>query len=370
MKRFIGFLRKEFYHIFRDKRTLVILFGMPVAQIMLFGFAITNEIKNAKIGILDLSKDPVTRAIRDKMLSSGYFTLYKELHSRTEIEPIFRSGEVKEVIVFGPGFSERLIREGSADLQVIADATDPNTASALVSYTGAIVNDYLRTVNESKQPPMRVVTEIRMMYNPELKSVFLFVPGLITIILMLVSAMLTSISITREKELGTMEVLMVSPLTPMPIILGKVLPYLLLSIVNTIVILLLGYFVFRIPFAGNLAMLMAECILFIVTALSLGILISTVTQSQQTAMMISMAGLMLPTIMLSGFIFPVESMPVALQWISNIIPARWFIHIIKDIMLKGVGPGYLWKETLVLAGMTGVFIFLSYLKFKMRLDES
>jgi ABC-2 type transport system permease protein len=196
----------------------------------------------------------------------------------------------------------------------------------------------------------------------------MFVPGLITIILMLVSAMLTSISITREKETGTMEVLMVSPLKPLPIILGKVLPYLLLSIVNTIIILLLAYFVFKMPFAGNLFLLMAECILFIITALSLGILISSVTNSQQTAMMISMAGLMLPTIMLSGFIFPVESMPVPLQILSNIIPARWFISIIKEIMLKGAGIKYIWKETLVLGGMALFFIALSTRKFKLRLE--
>jgi ABC-2 type transport system permease protein len=180
---------------------------------------------------------------------------------------------------------------------------------------------------------------------------------------------MTSISITREKELGTMEVLMASPLKPLPIILGKVLPYLFLSIVNTMVVLLLSYFVFKMPFAGNLFLLMAECILFIITALSLGILISTVAQSQQTAMMISMMGLMLPTIMLSGFIFPIESMPWPLQAISNIIPARWFVHIIKDILLKGNGIDYVWKETLVLAGMTLFFIGMSIRKFKMRLES-
>jgi ABC-2 type transport system permease protein len=201
-----------------------------------------------------------------------------------------------------------------------------------------------------------------------MKSVFMFVPGLITIILMLVSAMMTSISITREKELGTMEVLMASPLKPLPIILGKVIPYLLLSVINTIIILLLAYFVFKMPFSGSLVLLMAECILFILTALSLGILISTGTNSQQTAMMISMAGLMLPTIMLSGFIFPIESMPVPLQVISNIIPARWFILIIKDILLKGAGIEYVWKESLILFGMMMFFVVISIRKFKMRLE--
>lgn len=368
MKRFRGFLKKEFYHIFRDRRTLLILFGMPIAQIMLFGFAITNEIKDAKIAILDNSKDEVTQQVTNKILSSGYFILFRNLQSNDQIEEVFKSGKVKEVIVFESDFAEKLQRNGVAGIQLLADASDPNTANSLVSYTTAIIADYQRGMNVTRQQPITIIPEIKMMYNPELKSVFMFVPGLITIILMLVSAMMTSISITREKELGTMEVLMVSPLRPLPIILGKVLPYLLLSVINTIVILLLAYFVFKMPFNGSIVLLMMECVLFIITALSLGILISTATETQQTAMLISMAGLMLPTIMLSGFIFPIESMPLPLQVISNIIPARWFIHIVKDIILKGVGLSYVWKETLVLVGMTVFFIGLSIRKFKLRLE--
>lgn len=368
MKRFLGFLRKEFYHIFRDKRSLVILFGMPIAQILLFGFAITNEIKDAKIGILDKAHDNLSLELTNKILSSGYFRLYANLKSEKEIEPAFRKGEIKEVIIFEPKFSEKLLKENKANVQILADATDPNTANALVNYTSSILMAFQQNLNKAAEQPMTISPEVRMLFNPELKGVYMFVPGLITIILMLISAMMTSISITREKELGTMEVLMVSPLKPMQIIAGKVLPYLLLSFINTIIILLLGTFVFGTPVKGSIVLLLAECILFIICALSLGIFISTRTNSQQTAMMISMMGLMLPTIMLSGFIFPIESMPKILQWISNIIPARWFIHIIKDIMLKGIGIQYIWKETLVLAGMTFVLIGLSIANFKMRMD--
>jgi ABC-2 type transport system permease protein len=207
-----------------------------------------------------------------------------------------------------------------------------------------------------------------MVYNPELKSVFMFVPGVMTIILMLVSAMMTSISITREKELGTMEILLVSPLKPFQVIVGKVIPYIFLSIINAVVIVLLSIFVFEMPIQGSLFLLALESVFFIITSLSLGILISTISATQQTAMMISLMGLMLPTILLSGFIFPISSMPLPLQVISNIIPAKWFILILKGIMLKGVGLFFIWKETLILIGMTLFFIALSVKKYKIRLE--
>jgi ABC-2 type transport system permease protein len=195
----------------------------------------------------------------------------------------------------------------------------------------------------------------------------MFVPGIITILLMLVCAMMTSISIAREKELGTMEILLVSPLKPIQIILGKVTPYMVLSLINAITILMLGYFVFGMPMRGNLALLLLEALLFIIMALSLGILISTISKTQQIALMISLAGLMMPTILLSGFIFPIENMPVVLQIFSNLMPSKWFIIIIKGIMLKGVGLQYIWKETLIIMLMTAVFIGLSVRNFKIRL---
>lgn len=367
MRRFKAFVKKEFYHIFRDNRTLVILFGMPVVQILLFGYAITNEITNAPIAIQDNSKDPVTSRIINKLLSSGYFSLYDYISKDSQIEEVFQKGRVKEVIIFQEKFAEKLEKEHEAAVQILTDATDPNTANTLIHYTSSIFSDFQKELNENKALPFQIKTEVRMFYNPRLKSVYLFVPGLIVVILMLVSAMMTSISIAREKEIGTMEVLLASPMKPAHIIIAKVIPYLLLAFLNAVIILVLGYFVFGVPVKGSLILLLFECILFIILALSLGILISTTTSSQQTALLMSLMGLMLPTILLSGFIFPIENMPWILQMLSNIIPAKWFIIIIKSIMLKGSGFMGFWKETLILVAFTLGFILMSIKKFNIRI---
>ena len=238
----------------------------------------------------------------------------------------------------------------------------------MTNYTRSIIQSFqMEELGNTGTKGINIITQSRMRNNPELKSVFMFVPWVITIILMLVSAMMTSISIAREKELGTMEVLLVSPIKPIQIIIGKVLPYVLLSFVNSIVILLLSYFVFEMPFNGSMVLLLAEILLFIVMALALGILISTVSNSQQTAMLLSMFALLLPTILLSGFIFPVKNMPIILQYLSHIMPPKWFVVIIKGILIKGAGIEQLWQETLVLVGMTTAFIGLSVKKFKIRL---
>jgi ABC-2 type transport system permease protein len=366
MKRFRGFVVKEFYHIFRDYRTLLILFGMPAVQLLLFGYVITNEIKNAKIAVYDLSKDEVTRKITEKIVSSGYFILEKNLSNYNDIGKSFREGEIKLVVVFQPGFARDLEKTGKANMQIIGDASDPNTANILVNYARGIVNDYIYSTNISKQP-LRIIPEFRMQYNPELKGVYMFVPGIMAMLLMLISALMTSLSITREKELGTMEMLLVSPLRPVQIIIGKVIPYVVLAFTDACIILIMGKYVFGVPVQGSIVLLLAEALLFISVALSLGILISCLTNSQQIAMMVSLVALMLPTILLSGFIFPIENMPVILQWLCQIMPPKYFIIIIKSIMLKGNGFGYIWKETLILAGFTMVFIFLSVRKFKVRL---
>ena len=368
MKRFIGFIKKEFYHIFRDKRSLFILFGMPIAQILLFGFAITNEINNVDIAILDHSKDATTKEIINKIAASKYFSINQFIEKESDIEVVFKKGKVKAVLNFEKDFSKSLIKENNASIQVITDATDPNTANTISNYVNAILQSYLKEQNKSVAQVYQIVPQTHMVYNPELKSVYMFVPGVMTIILMLVSAMMTSISITKEKELGTMEILLVSPLKPIQVIIGKVFPYIFLSIINAIVIIVLSIFIFKMPVQGSLFLLGMESVLFIITALALGILISTVSATQQTAMMISLMGLMLPVILLSGFIFPITSMPLPLQVISNIIPAKWFIIIIKAIMLKGVGLQFVWKETLILVGMTVFFIGLSVKKYKIRLE--
>ncbi len=368
MKRFVGFIKKEFYHIFRDRRSLFILFGMPIAQILLFGFAITNEINNVEIAILDHSKDATTKEILNKISASKYFSINEFIERESEIENAFKKGKIKAVLNFEKDFSKNFIKEKHANIQVITDATDPNTANTISNYVNAIIKQYQKELNKDVTIAYQVIPETRMVYNPELKSVYMFVPGVMTVILMLVSAMMTSISITREKELGTMEILLVSPLKPSQVIIGKVFPYIFLSIINATVIVLLSIFIFNMPIHGSLVLLAFESVVFIITALALGILISTISATQQTAMMISLMGLMLPVILLSGFIFPISSMPLPLQFISNIIPAKWFIIIIKGIMLKGVGLQFLWKETLILLAMTVFFIGLSVKKYKIRLE--
>ena len=367
MKRFLAFVKKEFYHILRDRRTLLILFGMPIVQVILFGFAITNEITNARIAICDPAKDEMTNELTQRLLSSGYFLLDENLESYKDIEENFKEGKTKLAIAYDPSFQKRFYTD-KAQVQLISDATDPNTGTTLINYAAAIFRDFQMEKMGATNQPTGIQTEVKMLFNPRLKSVFMFVPGVMTVILMLVSAMMTSIAITREKELGTMEILMVTPLKPFVIIVGKVVPYIFLAFLNALIILALGAFVFEMPVRGSLPLLLSECVLFVVTSLALGILISTKTQTQQVAMMISLMALMLPTIILSGFIFPIESMPLPLQWLSNVIPARWFIVILKNIMLKGVGFAFVWKETAILLLMTLILIGVSVRNFKIRLD--
>jgi ABC-2 type transport system permease protein len=368
MKRLLAFIQKEFYHILRDYRTLLILFGMPIAQILLFGFAITNEIRDAKIAILDKSKDELTAQLTNKILSSDYFLLSENLTSDQQIEQVFRDGKTKLVLVFEERFSENYHSIGTAQIQLITDATDPNTANTLVNYLQAIVGQFNITLNEPESSSLPLSMETRMVYNPELKGVYYFVPGAITIILILVSAMMTSISIAREKELGTMEVLLTSPMAASQIILAKVIPYVVLSLADALLIFGMGKFIFGVPILGSYWLLLFATLLFILLSLALGILISTISNSQQTALLLSLMALMLPTILLSGFIFPIENMPLPLQIIANIIPAKWFIIVIKSIMLKGTGIGLIWKELLIMSGFFIFFLGMSIKKFKVRLE--
>lgn len=368
MKRFWGFVIKEFNHIIRDFRTLLILFGMPVIMLLVFGYVVTNELKDVRIAVFDQSGDQYSRDIVSDILSSGYFVLDRYLKNGEEIEDAFKQGNIKMVMVFEHDFGSKLNKEHIAGIQLIADASDANTANLVVNYTTAIIQNYIRSVNDQVSLPLQIEPRIRMVYNESMEGAFMFVPGTMAMILMIVCAFMTSISIAREKELGTMETLLVSPLRPGHIILGKVTPYIGLSFINALAIILMGYFVFELPLRGNTGLLLMECLLFISVALSLGILISTVAKSQQIAMFISMLALLLPTILLSGFIFPVENMPAILRWLSCIVPAKYFIIIIKNIMIKGTGLLFVWKETLVLLGMMMFFLFVSIRRFKIRLE--
>ncbi len=368
MKQFLFFIRKEFLHVWRDSRTLLILFGMPLIQILIFGFALTNEVKNSHIGVLDNSKDNATRAIIQQLDASRYFELVKIIPTNSDLEKSFREGKIKMAVVFPTGFQNELLHQNTSSIQFIADATDPNVANTLVNYATAIVMDYQNNIRGQQELPYAINTELRMLYNPQMKGSYSFVPGVMAMVLMLVCAMMTSISIVREKELGTMEVILVSPIIPLRVIIAKMVPYFLLSAVNIASILLLSVFVLDVPIQGNLVLLVAECLLFTITVLALGLLISSVSDSQQTAMLISLMGLFLPTIMLSGFMFPVENMPLPLQVVSNIVPSKWFYYIVKNIMIKGLGFNYVWKETLILAAMTIFFLTVSIKKFKTRLE--
>ncbi|MCX7987331.1 MAG: ABC transporter permease [Bacteroidales bacterium] len=367
MKAFWGFVRKEIYHILRDRRTLIVILGIPIVEMLLFGFVLTNEIKKVNIAICDLSNDEITKQIIKKLEGSSYFRVTSYLTNIQNVEAIFKEGKVKEVVVFEPDFSRKLTKENHASIELISDASDANFSNLVVNYTSAIISAYTKELNNTLQGSYRIDPQIRMIYNPNLEGVYFFVPGIIGLILMLISALMTSVSIVREKETGTMEALLVSPLKPFHIIVGKVLPYVLLSLLNATAILLMSYFVFQLPVKGSLFLLMLECLLYILLALSIGILISSSTNSQLIAMMVSLVGLMLPTILLSGFIFPIENMPRILQWLCSILPPKYFIIIIKGIMIKGVGLQYIWFETLMLILFTLLFLGLAIKKFKVRL---
>ncbi len=368
MNRFLGFVIKEFRHIFRDPRTLIILFALPVVMIVLFGYVVSNDMKDIRIAVLDMSKDPTSKEITRQILSSGYFIYAGDLQSEKEIAQLFESGEAKLVLLFNHDFETKIYNEATVSLRLIADASEANSAQLAVNYAQGIITSYFMSRSEVVSLPWQINVKSRMMYNEELSGVYMFIPGLMALILMLISALLTSVTIAREKENGTMEPLLASPLNGAEIIMGKVTPYILLSFVNAVTIILLGVFVFHVPVIGSIALLLAESMLYILLALSLGVFISAISQTQQEAMMKSLFILMLPTMLISGFIFPIENMPRILQWISAVLPARWFIVIAKNIMIKGTGLAFVWKETAILLFMTIFFIVNAIRKFKTRLE--
>ncbi|MDR2914972.1 MAG: ABC transporter permease [Tannerella sp.] len=368
MKQFIAFIRKEFYHIFRDKRTMLILLGMPIAQILLFGFAITTEVKDTQVAVFDPSKDISTQHIKEQFQASEYFSIAEELQSPEQINDIFKYGNVNLVIVFGENFAENLLHHGEATVQLITDGTDPNQASLLTGYASGILGSYQQELMNQYKIPFQISPEIKMLYNPQGKSAYNFVPGVMGLILTLICAMMTSIAIVREKETGTMEILLCSPLKPLYIILAKAVPYFTLSIANLTTILLLSVFVLEVPIAGSLFWLIFVSLLFIFTALALGLLISTLVNSQIAAMLASGMGLMMPVMLLSEMMFPIESMPQPLQWISAIVPARWYIEAVKKVMIQGVEIQFVLKEIGVLVVMAGILIVISLKKFKTRLS--
>lgn len=366
--RFGAFVQKEFLHVFRDRKTLLMLFGVPVVCVTLFGFALTNEIRNAKIVVCDYANDDASRQIIGKLAASREFQLENLLLDYNRIETVFKQGDIKMIVVFPSNFNRDLLHLNKAQIQLITDASDPNTASALSGYATNIIMDYQQEFIQSQGLPYTINIEMRMVYNPELKSAVNFVPGVIALILLLVCVLMTSVSIVKEKESGTMEVLLVSPFSPLGIIISKAVPYLALSLINLTVILLLSIFVLGMPVNGSLLLLYAVSTLFIITALSLGLLISNSTASQQAAMLVSLMGMLVPSILFTGFMFPLENMPYVLQLIANIIPAKWYYIIVKSVMIKGLGFEAIWKETFVLLAMTVLLLVVNMKKFKIRLE--
>lgn len=384
MKQFIAFVRKEFYHIFRDRRTMLILLGMPVVQIILFGFAISTEVRNVRVAVLDPSNDVMTRRIIDQLEASEYFKIERLVHSPEELETVFREGDADMAVVFSPQFMDDMY-SGDAQVQLVADATDPNMATTRTNYASGVIasvqQEMLREIlSESQAASMSsgvsavsssggtLVPDLKLLYNPQMKSTYNFVPGVMGLILMLICAMMTSISIVREKETGTMEILLVSPVRPLFVILSKAVPYFVLSFVNLVTILLLSVYVLEVPVAGSLFWLIAVSLLFIFVSLALGLLISSVTRTQVAAMLASGLILMMPTMILSGMIFPIESMPLVLQGISAILPARWYIQAVRKLMIEGVDITLVMQEIGILALMAVVLITISFKKFKNRLE--
>ncbi len=366
MKQLLVFIRKEFYHVFRDRRTLLIMFGLPVVQIILFGFALSSEVRNIHLAISGNTDDAGSRQIVSKIRSSPYFIVSEKTIGYGEIEASFRKGDLKAVLVFPNGFSNDLQHAGSATVQIITDGSDPNIAKTVINYLTSILTAW-QSENSGPAAGYRIIPEVRMLYNEEGNGSLNFIPGVMALILMIVCTALTSVSVVREKELGTMEVLLVSPFKPIWVLVAKAVPYLLLSLVNFAVILFTASYILNVAIKGSIPLLFFTTTLFIITCLSLGLLISNATSSQQTALLLSLMVMMLPTIIFTGFMMPLENMPLPFQWISNVIPSRWYYLIIKSVMLKGLGIAHIWKEILVLSGMTVLLLSVALRKFKTTL---
>ena len=352
MKPFISFVIKEGKHILRDKRTMLILFGMPLVLMLIFGFAITTDVKNVRTVVVTSSMDHLTQQAVDRLAASEYFTITQVVATPREAERAIRSQKADMAIVFGPDFASK--RSG---LQLIVDGADPNMAQQWTNYATAVL------LNADGG-----ATNTKMLYNPQLKSAYNFVPAIMGMLLMLVCAMMTSISIVREKEKGTMEVLLVSPVKPLMIIIAKAIPYLVIAFVILVIILLMARFVLGVPLMGSLFWIIVISVIYILLALSLGLLISNVAKTQLVALLLSAMVLLVPIVMLSGMLFPVESMPRVLQWISAVIPPRYYIEAMRKLMIMGVGIKEAAREVLILTGMLAVLMTLALAKFNKRLE--
>jgi ABC-2 type transport system permease protein len=369
-------LRKELYHIRRDRRTLAVLVALPIVQVLLFGYAIRTDVNDVRLAIVDPAPSAATLSLRSRFASTGVFHLVAVVPREADLEPLFASGQAQQALVFDSNFARNLERHEPATLLILTDTTEPNTGSLLQAYAQSVVDGYqqelgprvVHTTSAWSSRQATIAPSVRVRFNPTRASAYLFVPGLMAFVLTIISSLMTAISITREKETGTMEALLVSPLRPWEIIIGKVVPYLAIGFVGVVAVLIEAWVVFHVPIRGSVTLLLAEGGLYILASLSLGLLISARTDSQRVAMMAALLITMLPNILLSGFIFPLESMPAPLRVISFAIPGRWFVAIARGIMLKGIGLDYVWRETLALAAITAVLLAAAARSFNERLE--
>lgn len=364
----LTFIRKEFYHVFRDHRTLLILFGLPVVQILLFGFALSSEVKNIGIAVLDQAHDSSSQQLTERIRNSPYFIMREPASDLSDIKDRFKEGTIQCAVIFPSHFEKNLYQEGSTPLQLLTDGSDPNHANIAFGYLSAIIGTRQQSIHEDVQLLYQVQPVTRPLYNETQNGSLHFIPGVIALIFMIVSTALTSVAMVREKEMGTLEILLVSPFRPLLVLIAKAIPYLVLSFIDFLIILVLSVYVLDVTIQGSLSLLLAESFLFILTCLSLGLLISNLTSSQQTAMLVSMMGMMLPTLLLSGFLFPLENMPWIFRVISHVLPSRYYYSIVKAVMLKGLGLRYVWKETLILLSMTLFLLTMALKNFKIRLS--
>ena len=361
-----AFMAKEVRHILRDRQTLVILLLMPLVQVVLFGFALRSDVRDIRLAIVDPVPDHLTLALRDRFAGTGHFRIVGQVHDAAQVEHLFRRGEADMALVMDPELADRLGHGLPATLALVVDASDPNTGTTMQAYAQAVLADFEAGLRLKGGAP-RIDLATRMRFNATLESVNLFVPGLIALVLTLVSALMTAISLSREKERGTLEILLVSPLRPWQIIVGKVLPYLGLAMANVVTALLAAWAVFHVPFRGSVILLLGESLIYSIVSLALGVLIAARTPNQRAAMFGALVGTMLPNVLLSGMIFPIASMPRWLAPATTVVPARWFVAIARGIMLEGVGLDYLWKETGVLLLMLTVLLAAAVRSFKPRL---
>jgi len=362
----LSIITKEFWHILRDPQTLTIIILMPVIMLFLFGYAITLEMQEIETAIVDQSRSPQSRDLIERIISTDFFKVVETDLAYNEMEQMFFKRQARCIVIIPEQFSKDLERKTETSIQLLIDASDPNAANYINNYFMRISSSFNLENLSNNMIPMTL--EPQLLYNPDLKSSYFFVPGLIAIILLLICALLTSIAIVREKEVGTMEQILVSPVHPAQIIIGKVIPYTILGFIDSLLILFIANNWFNVPVHGSLFFLSVTLILYIITGLSFGIFVSTIAQSQRTAMMAVLVLTILPTIMMSGFIFPVPSMPLLFQYISKIIPATHFLEIIRGIMLKGVGITELYTQILYLFAISAVLVIVSLKKFNTNLE--